>query len=499
MANAYIELLKNSVNEDSVYPVTVEDAVLDPSDNQPSIPKLKEEIKTNKEGISQLKEDVNNIKDRTYLRLTNPRSWSQYILPTGFSSTSFPIKIYTNGTNFKYEYDITKFKNKGGKTWYVSPDGSGVGSTKDNPADLKDLLLRVNNALGNNDTIIFLDGIYRTFAEISNAYSIEITKNVNMIAEHTGKVTIANIGVKLTWTKENGVYKTTRSNVVKIAQVINTDIFATSELIKVDSLEKCKNTSGSWYLNNNTTLYVNTLFGKEPSYDNLFVLLNYGIPIIDVQSTKQTIYLYLEGINFIGGTPSTVNFSASASYHYPKLYAKKCNFLHAYDFNLAYDAVSIKGGYAYFDNCKAMYASKDGFNYHKHANGDIPRFIEVNCVGANNGLDGVAGTSNPYQNGSTAHDGVKGLRINGTYYNNNGGNVADVNENTETVNILCSAFDSACHEKSAYNSDFTCQQTGAKMIIENCKAFGSKYSVYCVSGANVVINCSDTESIMIES
>ena len=51
MSNAYIELLKNSVNEDSVYPVTVEDAVLDPSDNQPSIPKLKENISLLKENL----------------------------------------------------------------------------------------------------------------------------------------------------------------------------------------------------------------------------------------------------------------------------------------------------------------------------------------------------------------------------------------------------------------------------------------------------------------
>lgn len=442
------------------------------------------------------------LKSNWGARHTTNRNWKTYDLPAGFED--FPIEIITDGRNFRHNFDVTQYKNTGGTTYYVAPfalDGSAgtsvIGTDKANPTTFRALMQRSSTPLADGDTIIFADGVYRDTAILGDAKR-EILRNINLIAENPGKVFWANVGTKLSYTYQgNGVYTTTRSNVVKVVQLLDAETCVTAELPKANSADACAAQAGSYYVDSNNLLYVHMFNDFEPTYDNCFVLLNYGFPVIDVACTSQNVSLYLEGINFLGGTPSTMNIMNSDTYSQAKIYAKNCKFLHAYDSELARDAVSIRGAtWAMFENCYAGFASKDGFNYHVRKT-VVPKFIEVNCIGANNGLDGVASGNVPAQNGSTAHDGVKGIRIGGKYYNNYGCNVADVMENTATVNILCEAFDSAytgTEYSDMYNADFSAQQSGATMYLDNCRAFGSKHSTYCVEGATMNIKNCDLES-----
>ena len=69
-------------------------------------------------------------------------------------------------------------------------------------------------------------------------------------------------------------------------------------------------------------------------------------------------------------------------------------------------------------------------------------------------------------------------------------------ENTVTVNILCDAFDSAytgTEYSDMYNADFSAQQSGATMYLDNCRAFGSKHSTHCVEGATMNLRNCDME------
>src|SRR5699024_3672104 len=77
----------------------------------------------------------------------------------------------------------------------------------------------------------------------------------------------------------------------------------------------------------------------------------------------------------------------------------------------------VGGKYCISKNTEISQQMMDGFNYHKGANGELPYFIEIDSVGRDNGImEGKGGSRS--DNGSTAHDGIKGIRINGLYVRN---------------------------------------------------------------------------------
>lgn len=469
-----------------------------------ALEKIGKRINDNVEEVSSIANKSSNLalssntNKNLNIRRDSNKVWYTYTLPDKLSD--FPIRIITDGYNFRYNFDITKYKNTGGRTFYVSPDGTTKpevdGLDESKPISFSVCLTRDNEyALKDGDTIIFLDGIYREmpkFATLEN----KIKNNINLIAKNKGKVVYTSISSPLSYTKNdtyNKVYQADRTSVLKVVNLLDENDFDShTPLEKVNSIEECNNKEGSFY-SDGSKLYVHLFFDKVPTYENTFVLLNYNKPLIDVDSETQNINLYIEGINFFGGTPATMLFSSSTTFKESSVYAKNCNFLYAYDSALGKDAVSIRGAKnAYFVGCSAQHSSKDGFNYHSF-NGVIPNFIEIDCKGANNGIDGIAlSKDEKWQNGSTSHDGVKGIRINGVYYNNFGGNVTDVHDDTVTLNISCKAFDSAYNgDMEDVNADFLAQQSGTTMYLENCIAFGSKTSVSAVKGSKIKIrNCS---------
>lgn len=420
-------------------------------------------------------------------RRKNRRFLKEYSMPTGMSGAASQIRVYTDGWNYYHNYDIESKKVSGGSTFYVSRTGtaSPESSSEGNPTSLYAIMN--GGYLTEGSTIYFTDGVYGDFTR-TTASLHDITVSCNLIALHPGKVIEAQIASFPTFTSGgSGKYTASRSNVVKIFQMYNDEIVP---LTSVASASDCSS-EGTWYLNG-SDLTLHLFGGIPPTLDNTFICLNYGVSMLKITPTNDA-NIYVEGITFIGGTPGTAEIIA-ASGKTVNFYAKDCKFYGAYDPNLSYSAVGVGGANAVFINCEAMYSSKDGFNYYKNGN-NIASFIEINCIGANNGLDGVAeATSQYYQNGSTAHGGAKGLRLGGTYYNNYGGNVADVHQDTETVNIGCTAFDSAA-PSSIVNAqaDFVAQQAGATMYMIGCRAFGSISSAYAVSGSEINIKTCDFE------
>lgn len=413
--------------------------------------------------------------------------FAKYNLPNELSEISSKINIYTDGSSVYHDFNIEKYKNNGGKIYYVAPNGTGstTNSSKENPTQFRNILNK--EILSDGDTIFFADGVYR---DIALAEKKQLLKSVNLIALNKGKATIAMVGAPLQYSKElNGVYSAQRSNVLKVFQLKDDNIFA---LNKVSSENECE-AQGTWNLSANNVLKLHLFGDEQPTFDNCIVCLNYGVPVLDFCPDVNA-NLYCDGINFIGGSPETA-LVVGLKNQIVNLWATDCKFYGAYDSNLQRDAVSIRGANAYSVRCEAQYSSKDGFNYHT-LNGNIPNFVEIDCIGANNGNDGIALSDNQYwQNGSTAHDGVKGLRIGGYYYNNYGGNVADVHENTITVNIGCTAFDSSAPKnKPDACADFVAQQAGAKMLLLGCRAFGSVSSARAVPNSEITVISCDLEN-----
>lgn len=457
-----------------------------------------------------LQSDINRFASNWSLSNMVDRVLQTYSLPEDFATSDFPITIYTDGRKYSYKFDSDSFKTPGGSTYYCKPyDPTGVDGdgSKNNPMMLYTYLTTHQS---DGDTIILMDGVYCDLAKVKNTIN-RVHESINIIAENAKHVIfVGNENASpsnYTWTKANGSKTYTNSNAAsvkaatKIVQKFNGCFYA---LRQVESLSICESMEGTWYKANETSSPNIHLFGDEtPTYANVFVN-NITLPVLYCNSETKNIHLYIEGLIFIGGGNGGVLFRNSPTYVDPVICAVNCDFLHSYDGDLTNDAVTVLGANAYFVGCRAMYASKDGFNYHKN-NDRSSNFIEINCVGANNGIDGVAeGDSRDIaysQNGSTSHDSAKGIRINGVYYNNYGTNVTDVS-GSKTINIQCSVFDSAESEGGdKYDCDCgtTTDNADSIMYLESCRCFGTKNSLYVAVGTEMHVNDSDLKGNIINN
>ena len=448
--------------------------------------KLTNDIETINSQLDTIANDLiitNNDKINYGLRHSNSGLFKLYNKPNEFSE--FPITILTDGYNFHTTFDVANFKHTGGKIYYVDPINGNNGNDGLTESTAVKRVYQAYTLCSDGDTIILLDGTYsRDTWFTTTVASNVINKSINIIAKNKGKVTIkSGDDHKFTKVDDTNIYSTNRSNVLNVIDITDLSKGVTFELKKVLSIDECKAEQNTWYQDGNT-FYVHMYDDKVPTNDNLIVGLSTGVALINSACESQSINLYVEGINFIGGTVGTVHIRNSENYLHPKFYAKDCIFKHGYSNKIASkDGVSLLGCNGYFQNCEVAFASKDGFNYHSYNN--IPsNAIEVNCKGYCNGI----GWEDLTCNGSTMHDGGKIIRLNCTYYNNQGGNVADVSEGTTSLNLGCLAYDSLANSKNGYDADFTTQQAGAKMYLDNCKAFGSYYSIRAVKGSTIELN-----------
>lgn len=79
-----------------------------------------------------------------------------------------------------------------GKTYYVSPDGTGTGDTKDDPAGIGIIdAIAEESKLRPGDCVILADGVYERTGTIRLYVSGEYNKPITVKAEHSGKATIS--------------------------------------------------------------------------------------------------------------------------------------------------------------------------------------------------------------------------------------------------------------------------------------------------------------------
>lgn len=384
---------------------------------------------------------------------------------------SMGVNIYTDGRTYFTDYDIKKNKNTGGTTYYFSPNGNdnNNGLTEDKP---KKSMRSMSGSIANGDTFILLDGLYKYDLMLQ-----KIEKSINIIAKNPGKAIVSNASNDYVYQKVTGythVWSTERSNVRNVLFRIKGDNFA--KLLIKSSIAEVEATPMSCAFISNI-VYLN-VGDYTPTNDNVFLNLALGNALVNVLSETQNVNLYLEGITFIGGEHGVVYFINSASYKYSKLYAKDCQFLNGYGSD--YNSVMIGGCDSVFVNCRASYATRDGFGYHTE-NSQICHSVEINCEGSCNGFD----DNHRNNNGSTTHDGGYVIRINGNYHDNNGPNVADSSSGSKSLNVRCMAYDTIPWIDDGTNSDFRCASEGVEMWLYSCKAFGSMYGLYNQSGSTM--------------
>ena len=436
--------------------------------------------------VDDTKTDLEGELDQLDLESKREEDYNRYhlfVMPVSLPAFFDRLKIYESNDNRNYKHNINpaNFMRTGGSnTWYVDPTAatSGTAGTSQDPDGT--LYRAINNHASANDTVILRPGIYRRadFAFAEN--SAKVYKSINIIAEEGAILTNSD---ELEWSKtanRSNVYQANRSAVQNVIDIRGKDNGIFAKLTKVTSISAVDSTLNSWYTESNV-LYVN--IGEQVTNDKVVANLGTGNVPMPINSVNYDQSIYLEGLVCLGGDRSIVRIESSTSYSCFAV-ANKCRFLFASDVAEG-GCMQVRGADTIFVDCEASYAATDGFGYHA-ANNRTCNAIEINCIGSNNGV-GNTYHANPIHNGSTVHDGCKIVRIDGRYFENNGSNVADVNDNTVSININCRAYDSQAQTHNVYDSDFCAQQSGATMYLYNCWSNGgnSDTNIFAVSGTTI--------------
>ncbi len=420
--------------------------------------------------VKELDDLSHNAFDIWGLRRSLSGNFNLVTLPSYQHIADLDLSLFSDGYSFKHTIDLRKYKNVSSNEYEVSTNAQ---------------LTNAINSANAGDTIYIADGVYNP---------ISFNKSLNLIGS---KNTIFASATP-------GAFESTQSPVVY--KSIN-DFALTSDMIILDitliddgiiiPLQRVANTSqviatkGSYVVSGNK-LYVHCYSDDViPTANNIIAITdNNNAGIIRSTGVSTNAILYLENIKIFGGSSCLYGY-ATPSYPDQKIIAYNCHF----GFSFVHDAVMLRGCNGYFQNCICEHAAADGFNYHyNNADDDIlSNGLEVDCISHDNGLDDLS--ANPSNNGSTIHDGGKIVRINGVYFNNNGGNVADTSPNTESYNYGCIAFDSAApfDNTDQTSADFWCRY--ANMYLFGCRGIGdSQYNLRTDTYGHIYANKSEYDS-----
>ncbi|WP_282022586.1 DUF1565 domain-containing protein [Priestia flexa] len=436
--------------------------------------------------------DVTSLSNKRKRRTRKEGSYkiTKFAFPSNFGWANAPINIFTDGINYFTDFEVSAFKNISVNTYWVDPiNGSNANTGTSSSPFLT--IEKAYTVAAAGDTIMLKDGIY--FRDRSWLGTTAIKKSINIIAQNKGGVTIPFCD-RHTYTLNSGnVYQVARSNVRDVVD------FTFHEwgyrYTKVNSIAECQALSGSWYTDG-TTLYVHSLTGGIPDSTKVYPILT-GVHFKAVNDTADVI-VYMEGIKIIGGDYG-IWFDRLNTSNQMSLYGKAIEVIYTTGNDGNADSFNIDGvDYAFFQDSVAVFSNKDGFNYTSYASDGLfknaPKFIEVNCIGANNGLKNSIVGSEHTNNGSTAHGGAKGIRLNCTYFGNMGGNLVDVQNGTQSLNFSLTVYDPQTKTSDMYNTNICTQQEGAEMWVYGAVTFGAAFDIYAVTGSSIYIYDSEFES-----
>lgn len=321
-------------------------------------------------------------------------------------------------------------------------------------------------------TVYLMEGHYNYPLSAGHGDQYVANRDMNIIAYNGADVQVST-AAEGTWTKTNGYTNVYEMTPNIDSEQTNKKIYSVYDATTPDAngdyteytvkttIDDVEATAGSWYYNSTDgKVYVHTANSADPS--TLDIRAYHYVANIRTQAENT---LYIEGIDFEGGRAGAVEANRGCV-----VAAKNCTFKYASG-NGGFCSV---GAVTYAQNCVSAHNEADGFNYHYHSSsGTLAYGVEIGCTGRDNGISD--NTSN--DNGTTAHDGCQVFRLNGNYYDNYGPNIADVNDNTRSWNIACTARDSAAAKESEV-IDITAYGA-ARLWLTDCSTSGSesKYSM----------------------
>lgn len=361
--------------------------------------------------------------------------------------------------------------------YYVDPVG---GSNTNNGLSRETPFKWLKYAVSNGARLIYIKGTDGFISRDGQLIStVDITTNEPLIIIGEGSVIFAgsNKANTYTWTANSGCWSTTRASVSNVMDFDNLDANGNpTELIEVFSLAECQSTSNTYYING-STLYVHPLNNSAPT-SKIEILLN----VVPSYTPSQNVpFVYFENVGFATNSiygaiqiknDSTTQFNTKAYFYNCYGFKNKLGNIFSID--------NIKE--CWVQNCRAYKPKNDGFNYHTSKAGyEVMKVVEINNYAEEMGKDFP---SEPSSNGSTIHEGGTILRLNCTYINGRGGNVADVNAGVRSLNLNVKSTGNY----ATNGGSFIVTETGSKMWLYDCvgnQDLATQYSVTASSGANL--------------
>lgn len=436
--------------------------------------KAQAQIDKNTSDISDLEKKVVVSKTpQGIARRENHRRLKLWKMPSEFDF-SVPFDIYTDGTSFVTDFNAEDCKNDFSNVKYFAPNGDDTADgTFEHPWKSFGKILQ-----NPNTTFYLKSGIY-TLDNMTN-WDGRLYVNFNLIGIDDAK--IVNGSCPSSWTFDNGVYKTALlHNYYGVA-----DIYTDKAGIvysAASSLAECKANKCSYYIDG-ANIYINTPLSNPNS--KLALFYNDADKSFLIYAHDSDTTPFLQNIKWYGSTnsenknTSSVEFvSYATEVGNSKAVFDDCGFYCGYVGVMCNQEAKV-----IFNNCECANVWSDGFQYFGEC-----RVVEINCKGYSCGNDNVQ-VGGQYENGSTAHGTCNTLRINCRYYDNNGGNCADaITENSFSICLGCSAFDSSATDTS---QGFALQGNYlARMYLESCVAFNNADDI--ASGANGTITVKNCE------
>lgn len=347
-------------------------------------------------------------------------AWRDVSPPTGWT-WGLPFTIQQRGYQFRPapSWNILAYAPTG-KAYYVAPSGNDA----NDGLTLGTALRTVKAAILKAD----VDVIYLAAGHYNWTYgwfTATPSRSIAFYALSPGDVIIST-SMDFSWALDlfyTNTYKATAASYVGWvfdASVLDglgdyQELTARADVATVDA------NPGSYFWDNvGLILYVRLGDDRAPDAD-VRAYRQYS----SMKCTTDNITLYFQDIKFEGGD-YTVYFKNASAAGGLNVYALNCSFKYG-----VAGCCYIHGGAAILQNCVAARSkNQDGFNYHINLT-VVPKVIEIDCVGRNNGGDDL----DDFDNGSSMHDGGEIVRIMGEYYGNVGNNVWDVTSTTKSWNL----------------------------------------------------------------
>ena len=403
----------------------------------------------------------------TGLALRNGAALSTYTKPAGFNwdyTSEFSIK--RRGRKYTTDFDASAYASPSGTTYYVDP---AAGSDSNDGLSIGEAFATIEAALTATDaSIIMLKAGFYTWQDAGWLNNQPTIPRDIALKVYGGARAIIHAGNAFySWSLSSGktnTYQTAYNAVGSVIDLTNTDEYGIPvPLTKLASIEAVEAAPGSFYypVSAPFNLYVHTHDSRAPDSNII------AFQIKDNFDIRAAHNVYAENIDFWGGRYPMVfqNVDGDGAH----LVFKNCSFCYGSTFEGVRLRDVTRGT---FLRCTSAHNVGDGFAYRQNVFATQTDILEVDCKAYDN-VDLAAAANNI--NGSSAHDGVRVIRLGGVYKTNAGGQITDTHAGTQTLNLGCSAGESITATQNGTDDTGYRVTSGAALWMENAKASGSYY------------------------